>query len=89
MGICTSLKTQRSAAFRIDYYLGISKKPDAEIYLQISCVGILEKQTRALSEEGWIYVLNTSVFIVVDYSPEAMLGMLGNDYKSLYGPVGQ
>ena len=35
------------------------------------------------------YVLNTSVFIVVDYSPEAMLGMLGNDYKSLYGPVGQ
>ena len=61
--------------------------PDAEIYLRISGVGILEKQTRALSEEGWIYVLNTSVFIVVDYSPEAMLGMLGNDYKSLYGPV--
>ena len=33
------------------------------------------------------YVLNMSVFIVVDYSPESMLERLGNDYKSLYSPV--
>lgn len=59
--------------------------PDAETYLSFSGRKILETQTRLLNEEEWIYVLNTSLFVVVDYAPKAILEQLKNPDRSSDG----
>ena len=66
---------------------GKRELPDSDAYASITGSAVLEIQEGSLREKGWIYVLNTSVFIVVDYSPKSMLGMLRNDYIVLFSPV--
>ena len=52
--------------------------PTAEMYLSFSGRKVLEVQSHLLNEEEWIYVLNTSLFVVVDYAPKSILERLKN-----------
>lgn len=46
-----------------------SSLPNVDAYLEWKGEDILSKQIEKMDREGCLFVLNTSVFIFVDYSP--------------------
>ena len=58
--------------------------PDYDLYMGLDGCDLFIKQAGMLSDENRLMVLNTSVFIVVDYSPKKMLEGLGVKAAYLY-----
>ena len=51
--------------------------PDPDGYVNCTGARIFRIQTDLLDTEEWMYVLNTSVFVAVDYSPSKILEEMG------------
>lgn len=53
--------------------------PDLQQYLTWSYTDIFDKQRTSMEQEGWIYVLNTCIFVLADYKPSSFFRQLTNN----------
>lgn len=57
--------------------------PSINEYLKLDYVEIFDKQLVLLSEKGYVYVLNTCIFILFDFSPKKLFNYIDKHAKEL------
>ena len=70
---------------KTDLILGFGKEvPDYDTYItEFIQRNILERQLDVMDTENYLYVLNTSLFMMVDYNPGEFLRMIAGDTGSV------
>lgn len=58
--------------------------PDRDEYLEWRYTDIFDKQIELKNNNGWIYVLNTCIFILIDYNPTTFFQQLLNKKEKFF-----